>query len=71
MRTSDLSKKSVDRSVAVDVRLVGERAARIRAEKLIFKGKKKPRTKFDLAAQRSFMDLVMLLMKDGGCLIKP
>lgn len=70
MRASDLSKKMVDRSVAVDVRLVGECAARDQAEKLIFQGKKSPRNKFERAAQKSFMDLVMVLMKDGGRLVK-
>lgn len=59
-----------NRRVAVDGRLVGERTARRQAEQLIFKGKKKPRTKFDRAAQKSFMDLVMVLLKDGGCLVK-
>lgn len=65
MRSSCLSKNMVDRSVAVDVRLVGECAARAQAERLIFRGKKPPRNKFERAAQKSFMDLVMVLMKDG------
>lgn len=71
MSASNMSKNPEGRRIVVDASLVGQRAARCRAEKLIFKGKKKPRNKFERAAQKSFMDLVMALMKDGGRLIKP
>lgn len=56
--------------VMVDIREMGSDAARVRAEDLIFQGKKKPSDKYERAAQKSFMDLVMELMKDGGQLVK-
>lgn len=73
MKASNLRKnpESQSRRVIVDANLISESAARAQVESLIFKGKKKPRNKFERAAQKSFMDLVMVLMKDGGRLVKP
>ncbi len=61
--------RNIQKGVVVDTLVMRQEEARARAEELIFKGTK-PGDKYDLAARKSFMDLVMELMKDGGQLVK-
>lgn len=56
--------------VIADIGQDGSNVARMKIEELIFDDQANPVNKFECAAQKSFMDLVMYLMGDGGRFIK-
>lgn len=56
--------------VIADIGQDGSNVARMKIERLIFDDQVNPVNKFEYAAQKSFMDLVMCFMSDGGRFIK-